>query len=363
MNSYLKKLVSAGSLLILAAVVCVYVSSVVAQDGGSEQARDAVEEPAVTVNGQIIAEAKVQQIVQRNIQRLNRSSNLPEELVSQLAGRFRAQALEQLIAQELLIQEAKKQNININDEQVQAELQRAASSQNLSMEDFEQLLKAYGQDMEEVKKQIREGLTYEKILEKQWEGKTDVNTPDARQYYENNIEQFQEPEQIRASHILISTRTNDPNADKAKVKAEAKIEIEEIQKKIAEGADFAEMAKEHSQGPSAPRGGDLDFFPRGKMMPSFEEAAFSLEVGQVSDIVETSYGYHLIKVTGHKDSNTISFEEAKEGIIENLTNQKKNDIAQQYVESLKENAEIVYPQGKDPNNQPQLGGIQMPSQQ
>ena len=118
---------------------------------------------------------------------------------------------------------------------------------------------------------------------------------------------------------------------------------------IKAGADFAELARANSTCGSASAGGDLDFFGRGQMVPIFEKVAFELEVGKVSDIVETQFGYHIIKATDHKDAGTISFEQAKNDIIQKLTQEKKNELAQEYINSLKAEANIVYPPGKDPS--------------
>ena len=121
---------------------------------------------------------------------------------------------------------------------------------------------------------------------------------------------------------------------------------------IKAGADFAELAKANSDGPSAPQGGELGLKPRGSWVKPFEDAAFALEVGQVSDVVQTRFGYHIIKVTDHQDPNTISFEEAKDDVIEWLTRNKQNSLTKKYIESLKATADIVYPPGKEPKAEP-----------
>ena len=121
------------------------------------------------------------------------------------------------------------------------------------------------------------------------------------------------PEQVRASHILISTKPIDPNADPNQAKAQAKDKAEELLKKVKDGADFAALAKENSDCPSNAQGGDLGLFPRGQMVKPFEDAAFALKVGEISDLVETQFGYHIIKVTEHQDPNQITFREGQDG--------------------------------------------------
>jgi peptidyl-prolyl cis-trans isomerase C len=134
-------------------------------------------------------------------------------------------------------------------------------------------------------------------------------------------------------------RLVDPN----EAKARARTKIEGLLKQIKDGADFAELARANSVCPSAPQGGDLDFFPRGKTTPAFEKVAFELQVGQISDVVETEYGFHIIKATDHEDPTDITFEQAKEKIIEQLTAEKQSEFADEYLKKLMAEAKIVYP--------------------
>jgi peptidyl-prolyl cis-trans isomerase C len=180
-------------------------------------------------------------------------------------------------------------------------------------------------------------------MELQWAGKISVTEEDAKKYYDENAKRFETPEQIRASHILIGLPPTDPNADPNQAKAQARAKAEDLLKQIKNGADLAELAKAHSTCPSAPNGGDLGFFPRGKTTPPFEKVAFELQVGQVSDVVETEYGFHIIKVTDHKDAGVIAFEQAKNDIIRQLTAKKQSEFAEEYINSLKAEANIVFP--------------------
>jgi len=178
-------------------------------------------------------------------------------------------------------------------------------------------------------------------MESLWAGKVEVTQEDAKKYYDENSQRFETPEQIRASHILIQPELT--GADPNEAKAKARVKTEDLLKQLKEGADFAELAKANSSCPSAPKGGDLGFFPRGQAPAEFDNAAFALEVGQMTDVVETEYGFHIIKVTDHKDSGTTSFDEAKDDIIEQLTQQKQLEFAGAYIDSLKADAKIAYP--------------------
>ena len=121
------------------------------------------------------------------------------------------------------------------------------------------------------------------------------------------------------------------------------------------GADFAELAKKHSEGPSGPRGGDLDFFAREKMVPPFSQAAFAMKKGEISDIVETQFGYHIIKVTDKREARTLSFEDVEKTIRIRLKTQKRQMAMQKFITELKKKAKIVYPEGKEPPKPPTMG--------
>lgn len=317
---------------------------------------------AVTVNGVDILESEIEKLVKPRLEMIaKQSAQLPPTFAEQYTKQLREQFIEQTIRRNLLDEKVKEANIVITDEQVTSTIQEIAADQKepLSLEEFKKKLEEYGQSFDNVKEEVRKGLARNQFMEAQWAGKINFTEEDAQKYYQENPKQFETPEQVRASHILIKPEFIDPNVDpnadpneaKAIAKAIARTKTEDLLKQLKDGADFAELAKSHSSCPSAPKGGDLGFFPRGQTTPAFENAAFELEIGQISDIVETEYGYHIIKVTDHKDASTTSLEQAKDDIIKQLTEAKQSEIAEEYIESLKAGANIVYPAGKEPSSQ------------
>jgi peptidyl-prolyl cis-trans isomerase D len=152
--------------------------------------------------------------------------------------------------------------------------------------------------------------------------KITIPAADVQQAYNTNIEQYSTPEQVRASHILLKTEGKDDAAVKAKA--------EELLKKAKAGADFAELAKANSEDESnAKNGGDLDFFGRGRMVPEFDQVAFSLPPGQISDLVKTQYGYHIIKATDKKSASTRSIDEVRQQLTDQLSYERAQTEAQQ----------------------------------
>src|SRR5688572_244280 len=150
-----------------------------------------------------------------------------------------------------------------------------------------------------------------------------VPPTDVQRSYNDNIQQYQTPEQVRASHILLETA--------GKNDADVKKRAEEILKQVKSGADFAELAKKVSEDKgSAPNGGDLDYFGRGRMVPEFEQAAFSMQPGQISDLVKSQFGYHIIKVVDKKAGSTRTLEEVRPQIQQQLAMETADQrIAQQ----------------------------------
>jgi len=299
---------------------------------------------AAIVDGRNITEADIDAEIAPQLKKL--PANLPPGFRQKYKDQLRKPALDGLIAKALLDEQIEKANIKITDQQVLDRIEKLASKQGLSLDDFKALIKAYGKSFDEIKQRVALGMRYEQFLDAQFEGKINITDADAQKYYSENQAQFKTPEQVRASHILIRPDTSDPNADPNEVKAKAKAKAESILKQIKDGADFAELAKATGGYPSAPKGGDLGYFSKGQMVKPFEKAAFALKPGQVSDVVETKYGYHIIKVTDHKDAGMKTFDQAKDDIIKQLTKQKQRQIITEYIQSLKAKANIVYPQAE-----------------
>jgi peptidyl-prolyl cis-trans isomerase C len=318
-------------------------------DAPAETTADSI---AVTINGVDILESQIEIEVKSQLKRM--AKQVPPTFAEQYKKQLRQQTLEKIIIEELLDQMVKAEKIVVTDEDVTNQLREVASQQqpSLSLEDFKALIEAHGQSLDQVKQQIRKGLGYQKLMQAQFADRMNVTEDDARKYYSENKKAFETPKQVRASHILIKPDTTDTGADTNEAKAKAKAKAEDLRRQIKSGAAFAELAKANSSCPSSAKGGDLGFFGKGQMVPAFEKAAFELNVGQVSDIVETQFGYHIIKVTDRKDAGVTTFEQAKDDLIASLKATKQSKLAKEYIGSLKAKAKIVYPPGKEPKTPP-----------
>jgi peptidyl-prolyl cis-trans isomerase C len=193
-----------------------------------------------------------------------------------------------------------------------------------------------GVSEKEIRAQIQRGLAINQLLDTDVRQKITVTEEESKKFYDNNPNLFQQPEQAKASHILIKVA---PNAEESQ-KKQARKKIEAIQKKVRKGEDFGSLAKANSEDSTAQREGDLGYFIRGQMVKPFEDAAFALKVGEVSGIVETQFGYHLIKLTDKKPAKTIPYEEIRVRLEQHLKNEKEKTEIQGYIENLKKSAKI-----------------------
>lgn len=181
-------------------------------------------------------------------------------------------------------------------------------------------------------------LAYLEISRKDLANNEQVTDEQISKYYQDNIFQYTQPERRKASHILFTLPTDADTATKDKLKAEAQSVLD----KIKNGADFSEMAKAHSQDPgSADNGGDLGFFGQGEMVPAFEESAFSLTPGDISDLVESSFGYHIIKLISVEGGESKPLDTVKDEIIASIQFDK---VENAYVEKVESMQTIAYEQ-------------------
>ena len=272
-----------------------------------------------------------------------------------------------LIVQALLDEEIKKRGIKISNKDTENAIKDIIDKIG-SKEQLETILKQNGLTSAEFKSGITEQVKIKKLAEQL--GNSDVSDADAKKYYDKNIVKFKHPEEVKVSHILIAANRKDiedlikaenegkelSEADlKAKVDAKMKEKREKAEKLLAElkkdPSKFAKLAKENSEDPgSAENGGDLGFFPRGRMVPEFEKAAFSMKPNTVSDIIQTQYGYHIMLVADRKEAGQDPYEKVQNDIKEYLKNQKQVEMVDDLVESLKKNAKIEF---ADPSYDPE----------
>lgn len=233
--------------------------------------------------------------------------------------KYKRLVLDQMINTELLAQNAEKEGLKPTDKEIQASYNDLKTYVN-SDENLKGAAEELGINDEFLKEQAKISLLIQKSQEKFYKEEK-VSDAEMKKYYDEHIDEYKKDE-VEASHILIKTTddNNKPLSEAEQKKAKAK--AEKVLKEVKAGGDFAELAKKYSQDPgSAANGGALGAFGKGMMVQEFEEAAFGMEPGEVSDLVKTDFGYHIIKVTD-RIKETTSFEEAKAGIKEEILKNK-----------------------------------------
>jgi len=243
--------------------------------------------------------------------------------------------LENLIETEVLYQQSQKEKIKVDIQAVNEQLE-TIKERFPDEAAFKKALEGMGVSEKEIRTQIQHGLAINQMLDTNVRQKVTVTEEESHKFYNNNPNLFKHPEQVKASHILIKVA---PGAEESK-KNQARKKIETVQKKVRQGEDFGSLAKANSEGPTAQQNGDLGYFSRGQMVKPFEDAAFTLNIGEVSEIVETQFGYHLIKVTDKKPARTIPYKEVQQRLEQHLKNEKEKTEIQSYIEHLKKSATI-----------------------
>lgn len=345
-NALLRTALSASAILLAN-------SSSLAQEGTQPaQASPAVDAAvdatvAATVDGFAITEEDVERRFMAIIAEQTRGQMVPPEQLAELRQNFRPQILEELIDDRLLDKDAELAQVELTEEELVATLTRSFDGQLLRSD--------YTRAGFEEKLQALEGITIEQLLARQAEDRalkqallhirliearypeTVVMTDEAvKERYERDLASFYtKPEMVRASHILLGT----DQMSEEEALAKATTVLVECRK---EGADFAELAKANSTGPSAPTGGDLDFFAKEAMVAPFADAAFAMQVGEISDPVKSEFGYHIILVTDRRETRIITLEQASPSIQDELRFEKVGPLRETHLAKLREVAKIDY---------------------
>jgi peptidyl-prolyl cis-trans isomerase C len=303
----------------------------------------------VTVNGTEVKRERLDKYLEPQLERMSASGRVPDDRLAEMKNRLTRRFTDVLVIETLIDQQMKKNNIVVTEQQIEDRIAEMAARENLTVDDLKAIVTRNGGTFE----QWKERMQFDKIVgvlklaELEGLGTADVNEADALAYYQQNQDSYKIPEQVRASHILI-TPEKGPDVDPEAADAAAREKAEQLLEQVKAGADFAQLAKENSDCPSASKGGDLGFGRRQTWVAPFSDAAFALQPGQISDVVKTRFGYHIIKVTDRKEPTEIPFDNVKENIIQTLRTKKESELTNKCIDLLKSKADIVYAEGYEP---------------
>ncbi len=278
----------------------------------------------------------------------------PENVMVLMA---KEQVISQLIINTLVNNAIEQSKITVSKAELEA-AEKEISGKFATKEQFLQILKANGATYEDFKRNLEQEVKVKKYVDSI--AMVSVGEQEALKYYKANPDKFKYPQQVRASHILIAAnpdlikdklKKENKDIQEAALNIEVKKQMEEAKKKAQEiqlkakktPSSFAQLAKENSQDTlSAVKGGDLGFFTKEEMVEEFAKAAFVLKPNTISSVIQTPYGYHIIKVTDRKEAGKYTFDQTKKEIIALLENQDKMSIFKNKIAELGKNAKIEY---------------------
>ena len=254
--------------------------------------------------------------------------------------RVQSGLLEHMIQTQILLSKATDSEKAKAKEEATEQLHQAKTNAP-SEEMFNARLKAMGTTPDEIVKSMAEKGTAEAVMKR--ELKINVTDADVKKFYDdtNNAAKFEQPETVRASHILLMTQDPKTGQELSKADKEAKHkQMEGLLKRARAGEDFGKLAKEYSEDPGSKDKGGEYTFPRGQMVPEFEAAAFSLKTNEISDIVTTQYGYHIIKLHEHIPAQKVAFDKVSPRIKDYLVQQELVKLAPDYIAKIRKDANV-----------------------
>ena len=292
----------------------------------------------VEVNGAKLTIGQLEDDVRQRVAALR--DRIPPERLASVQREMRGNFVDQFIAKTLLLDEADKRGIVINDEDTEEAFAKIRENlpEGASLED---IMKNSPLGEERMREEVLVGVRINKLLAGILPQNIQVTDEEIAELRAKNSSGLAMPESVKASHILFRIES-DADADE---KAEKLKAAEDVREQLIEGANFAELAKQKSDCPSSQRGGDLGTFRRGQMVKPFEDAAFSQEVGAIGPIVETKFGYHIIRVDEHGKAGEVP----REQMVEMLKNQKGKAAFEALLVALRAKAEITYAPGFEPS--------------
>jgi peptidyl-prolyl cis-trans isomerase C len=244
--------------------------------------------------------------------------------------------LEELIGRELLLQEGSKHLPADIDKKTQEQAEQM-KAQAGGEEEFKKTLAESGITAEEYVHRVRDNVIIHEAIQSAIDKEVKISPDEVKAFYDKNPDQFKQPETVRASHILIRCPPDAPDD----VKKAKRAQIDAARSLVKTGDKFAEVAKKVSEDPgSAVNGGDLGYFARGQMVPEFDAVAFSLKTNEVSDVITTQFGYHVLLVTGRKPAQTVPFDEVKDELGKFLKQRKGNDVTRNQVAELRKAGKV-----------------------
>ena len=289
--------------------------------------------PSVTINGAALPK----EAIAYELQRLLRfhSEHMPREQIEAQLPAIQQKAVEQAIGARLLMDEANRLDLAVTDADIDTRLLKIQDDLG-GPDELQKRLDAQRVQMKDFRENIRRGARVEKLIEKITADIPDPTDDDLRAHFDAHRDEYLQAERALAQHILVS-----PESDSEHALEEARLKITDLRAQLLGGADFSELAAAHSHCPSGQQsGGSLGWFSRGMMVPEFETAVFSMGNGDLSDPVQTQFGYHLIKRLDHQPAAPADFDLSRDSIRDFLQHHTRGEAVTAFVNALREKADV-----------------------
>jgi parvulin-like peptidyl-prolyl isomerase len=288
---------------------------------------------AIKVNGREISEQAIRYEYDRLVKFY--SQHMSAERLKELSSEIQEKAKEQAIGSHLLVEEAKKLDIRVPRDEIQTRFDEMVKNAG-GEEEFKALLQKQGMSEDMVRTSIEEGRKVDKLVERKLSDIPEPTEKDMEEYFENHKGDYVRPEMAQVQHILVK-----PDSGQEEDKKTAKSKLLTIRERIQQGSSFAEEASAHSECASGSKsGGSLGWVQRGMILPELDDIVFSIEKGEISDVVETSLGMHILRKTAEEEGGEASYDEAREKIRDYLRHLYRGQALSDFVEELKQKAVI-----------------------
>ena len=287
----------------------------------------------IKVNGQVIPEEAVQFEFER-LARFYSEHGWSQEQIKAKLPELVEQAQNQALGAKLLLDEAARLDITVSEAEVDKQIEGIVEQVG-GHEAFVRALETQKTTEARFREQMRQGKRVDKLVAQATAGVDEPTERDIEAHFAEHKAEFAKGERVLAQHILIT-----PDGDSEHAREEASDKINGILERVRNGAAFSDEAAAHSMCPSGQEGGSLGWFGRGMMVPEFDSAVFAMKVGEVSDIIETQFGLHIIYKTDHEDGGEAGFDDVREQIRDLIRHARRGEAMTAYVEELKAKAQI-----------------------
>lgn len=314
-----------------ATIVFASLAALAATLGNGEAQSEVIERIVAKVNGQIITKTQLDREVQNFLEQLGPAPTAEEEL--RRLTQVRPEVLERMIDNMLVLQLAEERGLKVPPQYFEEWKAKVMKEMNLeSEEELVRQMELQGLNMEQFRQKWEEGLLIQEVRRIEVDNKISVNEPEIEKYYQEHVTEYTEPPRVRIREIVVRFGADD--------EVQAEEEVRRLHQDILQGASFAEVARLESDSSSRDAGGDLGFFEEGELAAALNEVAFSLLLGEVSDVIRLGSAFYLIQVEERMEEKVLPLDEVRKTIADSIFQRKLEEQGKKYMTQLREHAII-----------------------